>query len=416
MKTFLSIFKESVILAFYELYSNKLRSFLSLLGITIGILCIISVLTAVDSLERNVRGSIQKLGDNIVYVQKWPWDFGEDYAWWQYWNRPVPNLNELRSIQNQSRYTEAAAIQIGLNNRTARYLDQSVENITALAISHDFSRIKDLDFLEGRYFSLNESQAGNNVAVLGYNVAVQLFNTPENSVGREIRLLGRKISIIGVLEQEGEDLLSMSNDNQILIPYNFLTSFMNIDNIGSEPFLMIKAVEGTNLEILKDELTGILRAERRLSPRQDNNFALNQLSLLSRNMNQLFGVINFAGFIIGIFAIIVGGFGVANIMFVSVRERIPQIGIKKALGAKQFFILLEFLIEAVVLSLIGGVFGILLVFVLTIIAENLLDFDFTLSFSIIMTGLLISIITGIVSGFIPALNASKMAPVDAIRY
>lgn len=416
MKILLKVFKESVVLALLEIKANKLRSFLSLLGITIGILCIISVLAAVDSLERNLRGSIQKLGDNIIYVQKWPWEFGDDYAWWQYWNRPVPDLNELRAIQNLSIHADAAAIQLNLGNRSARFRDRNIENLSLLAVSHDFYRIKELDFLTGRYFTSGESQSGENVSVLGYNVAVQMFDDPERAIGNEIRFLGRRSTVVGVLEREGEDLLGMSSDNQVIFPYYFLTSFMNPSNLDSEPFIMVKAIDQAELDLLKDELTGILRAHRRLGPRQDDNFALNQLSFLTQNMNQLFGVINIAGFIIGIFAIIVGGFGVANIMFVSVQERIPQIGIKKALGAKRFFILLEFLLEAIVLSLIGGVFGIIAVYFIIIFAENVIDFDFTLSVSVILTGVFISVLTGLISGLMPALKASRMPPVEAIRF
>ena len=411
----LKIIRESFILAFQELSNNKLRAFLSLLGITIGILCIISVFASVDSLEKNIRGSISKMGDNLLYVEKWPWAFGSDYPWWKYINRPEADYRDFKAVESFSEKAEAVAIQFVLSDKTAQYRNLDISNVMVAAVSHDFNTVYAWDFSAGRYFSPKESQAGDNAMVIGFNIAETLYNTPENAVGKNIKVMGRRFKVVGVLEKEGQSILRSDLDNMVVVPYNYMISLVDENSSVFAQRLIVQAKEDVTLPELKDELTGILRKERRLRPRQEDNFALNQVSVISQGITQTFGVINFAGILIGGFSILVGGFGIANIMFVSVRERTNIIGIKKALGAKKIFIMLEFLIESIVLCILGGAIGLFSVFVLIQIANYLIDFTFILSMGNILLGLIISFTIGTLAGIFPAFIASRMDPVEAIR-
>ena len=409
------IFSESFSLAFQELMNNKLRAFLSLLGITIGILCIISVFAAVDSLEKNVRSSFSIMGDNLLFVEKWPWAFSSDYPWWKYLNRPEANYRDFKDIQNFSEKSDAVAIQFAFQDKMIKYRNESVEDVTVAAVSQDYNIVYNWEFSAGRYFSPKESEAGDNAAIIGYNVAEVLFIDPERAIGKSITLMNRKFRVIGVLKKEGQSIVKSDADNMVMVPYNNLITMVNENSNVLGQRILVAAKEDIPLPELKDELTGILRKTRRLRPKQEDNFALNQVSIISQGITQTFTMINFAGILIGGFSILVGGFGIANIMFVSVKERTNIIGIKKALGAKKIFIMLEFLIESVVLCIIGGVIGMLLVFLLFQLANHTIDFNFILSISNIILGVTISVVIGLISGIFPAWKASQMDPVEAIR-
>ncbi|MBK7666309.1 MAG: ABC transporter permease [Sphingobacteriaceae bacterium] len=411
---FFSLFKESIFFALHSLNANKLRTFLSLLGITIGIFAIIVVFTIVDSLENNIRKSIASLGDNVVFVQKWPWTFGPDYPWWKYMNRPVPQYDELFDIQKKSKTAEAVAYRIGAR-RTIKNRGNIVENAIITGCSYDYYKIKSFEIPEGRFFTENEVNAGNNVALLGKSIADGLFPNGQDPIGKEVKIAGRKAFVIGVFKKEGESMLGNSMDNQVVIPYHFAKLIIDVHSENSDPYIAVKARPGiTNAQMI-DELTGIMRGIRRLKPMADDDFALNETNLLSKNFNILFDIIGIAGWIIGGFSILVGGFGIANIMFVSVKERTSMIGIQKSLGAKNYFILMQFLSESVFLSLIGGVLGLFLTWLITLAAKGNIDMEITLTQSNIILGITISVLIGIVSGFVPAYTASQLDPVEAIR-
>lgn len=410
-----TIIKESVRLAVHELINNKLRSSLSLLGITIGILCIISVLASVDSLERNIRDSISAMGSNVVYVEKWPWAFGGDYPWWKYLNRPEANFDDFRSIRDQSEKSTHVAIQAIMTGKVIRFGNSSYEGVSAGGVTHDFAGIYGLEFSSGRYFSPRETETGDNVVVIGHSIAQALFQRPEYAVGQTVKLFNQKMHVAGVLKKEGQSMMGQGFDDFAMVPYTFMTKLINENSRVFGQRVIVQAAEGIILTELKDELRKILRRTRKLRPKEEDNFALNQMSVLSQGITQMFGVINIAGILIGGFSILVGGFGIANIMFVSVRERTRLIGIKMSLGAKKIFILLEFLIESVLLCLIGGIIGLLLVYALIQIANNYIDFTFMLSLGNIILGLSISVIIGIISGLFPAIKAARMDPVEAMR-
>lgn len=411
---FLKLVRESFIFAITALRVNKLRTFLSLLGISIGIFTIITVFTIVDSLEKNLRTSVEKLGNNVIYVQKWPWAFGSDYPWWKYFNRPNPSLKDFYELEKRVDNADAMAFCIFIENATVKFKTNSVENVTLISASHDYDKVRILEFERGRYFSSNESRSGKNYAVIGSAVAEALFGS-RDPVGQPIKLKGRKLTVIGVVKREGEDILDTSADNCIFIPINYVRNLIDIRNDRYGPMIMVKAKEGVTMGELDNELTGAMRSIRRLSPREEDDFALNQSSLLSIQLGTLFGVVDIAGWIIGGFSILVGGFGIANIMFVSVKERTNIIGIQKSLGAKNYFILLQFLVEAIVLCVFGGLIGLIVVYLETLVASSLFDFKLGLSFGNILLGIGVSAVIGLVSGFMPAFSAARLDPVEAIR-
>ncbi|MBL7895750.1 MAG: ABC transporter permease [Bacteroidia bacterium] len=410
----LSLIKESVLFALQSLYNNKLRTFLSLLGITIGIFAIIIVFTIVDSLESNIRGSIESLGDNVVFVQKWPWSFGPDYPWWKYMNRPLPQYNELFDIEKKTKTADAVAYTIH-GRRTVKYKSNIVENAVLAGCSYEFYKIKSFDIANGRYFTENEVNAGYNVAVIGGKIAEGLFPNNQDPIGKDIKIAGRKAIVVGVFKTEGESMLGNSMDNQVVIPFHFAKYILDVNSENADPYIAVKAKPGVSNAEMMDELTGIMRGIRRLKPLADDDFALNETNLLSKNFDVLFDIIGIAGWIIGGFSILVGGFGIANIMFVSVKERTSLIGIQKSLGAKNYFILLQFLSESVFLSLLGGLLGLFLTYLITLAAQGNMDMEITLSYSNIILGITISVLIGIISGFVPAYSASQLDPVEAIR-
>ncbi len=420
MTILLKLLQESILGSFQELMGNKLRAILSVLGVTIGIFCIIAVFSAVDSLEKNVRNSFEKLGENVIYIQKFPWTEDPRMNWFKYFRRPTTTYNEFKLLQEKVSSAEAVAIMVIKNGRKVKHQSYLVEDVDLFAVTHDYYRIKDFEFEDGRYFSSSESHRGSRVAVIGSNIASELFPNQKQIVGRSIKFLDRELTITGVLKKEGEDIIGFSSDNNIYVPYNFVKTVMNLDGVTVEPFIAIKAKENVSQDEMMDEVRGFMRSIRKLKPLEDDNFSLNQLSIISSALTAVFSVINFAGLLIGLFSILVGGFGIANIMFVSVKERTNLIGIKKALGAKQSFILLEFLIEAIMLCLLGGLLGVALVYGGSRVWEALrhswdIAFYIQLSMKNVYIGLILSVGIGILAGFIPALTASRMKPVDAIR-
>lgn len=410
----LNLLKESLHFAWHSLVVNKLRTFLSLLGITIGIFAIIIVFTIVDSLESNIRGSIESLGENVVFVHKWPWSFGPDYPWWKYMNRPVPDITELYEIRRKVKSAEAAAFHVG-TRKTVSYRSSSVENAVITGVSSDYDKIASFEISEGRYFTDDDVENGRPIAVIGSNLVEALFVPGEDPVGKEVKIMGRKLRVAGVFKKEGESLLGNSMDNQVLMPVQFIRNLLDIRSERVDPYIVVKAKSGISNLQLKDELTGVLRAVRKLKPIVEDNFSLNETKLLSQNFDGLFEVVGTAGWIIGGFSILVGGFGIANIMFVSVKERTALIGIQKALGARNFFILLQFLFEAVFLSVVGGGIGLILIYIITLFAGDAIGMEISLSSGNLILGVSISLLIGIISGFIPAYSASQLDPVEAMR-
>lgn len=402
--------------ALQQLTNSKLRSFLTLLGITIGIFCVIAVLSAVDSLEDNIVQSFDKLGNDVIYVDKWPWQEEPGQNYWKYLARPNPDIDDLKAIQERSRMAEYASLVVFLPGNQVKYADNYVEGAYLAGITEDYNRVIQLELQEGSFFSGRAFQTGMNEVILGNVLAEALFPKGD-AVGKKLQMRGQYFYVSGVLKKEGKSLLKiMPNDEAIFIPYNTARKLVSIHAHSNWATLInVKAKKDIDLEELKLELSSIIRPVRGLKPLDKNNFAVNELTMLTSIVEGVFKVINYAGFFIGMFAMLVGAFGVANIMFVTVKERTPLIGIKMALGAKRYFILLEYLFEAIILCIIGGLIGLIMVWLVLTIVGKLLEFPMYISSQNIILGLSLSILIGLISGIIPALNASRMDPVEAIR-
>jgi len=411
----LRVLYEAISQAWQQLRSNRLRSFLSLLGISIGIFCIIGVLSAVDSLEDNVRGSLEKLGNDVVYIKKWPWaDVSGE--WWKYIKRPNPDHSDYEIIKEQSQTTAVASFHVVIGFRTIRFQSSSVEDAVLIGTSLEFVDMFQVEFAKGRYFSPAEYHYGAYKVVIGHTIAEELFGTIE-PIGRTIKMQGRKYEVIGVIEKSGDDLLNpLDFDEALMVSYPNARGLANLKaRQVFDTSVNAKAAQGVSMQQMKDEIRGILRSHRRLKPREEDTFAINELSMISSAFDSIFGILNLIGIVIGLFAMLVGIVSVANIMFVSVKERTSIIGIKKALGAKRIVILLEFLIESIVLCFIGGLAGLGLIYLVITVLSKIIDFEMYLSFGNMVLGVLVSVLVGVVSGLIPALQASRMDPVEAMR-
>ncbi len=408
---YLKLIRESYLFAIRELVVNKTRTFLSLLGITIGIFAVISVFTIFDSLEKQLRDSVNSLGSNVLFIQKWPWMTDGNAPWWKYMNRPQPTLADLKIIEKRSQLTESVAFFVH-NQKTLKNGNNIMEDIEIQGVSHGYNIVMEVQIAKGRYFTPSESANGRQVALIGSDIAENLFPN-EDPEGKSFKIGGIKTYVVGVLEKKGEDTFGNSPDKQVIIPLNFTKSFVDLKYSGN--IIMVKARDGISNDELRSELTGILRASHSLKPGSDDDFAINETSIISNSFDQFFGMLAGIGWVIGGFSLLVGGFGIANIMFVSVRERINIIGIQKSLGAKNYFILTQFLFEAVFLSLLGGLFGLILVLILSLSVTYGLDWPMMLNESNIILGIAVSSVIGLISGLMPAIQASKLDPVVAMR-
>lgn len=412
---FIRLVKEGIYFAVNSIIVNKLRTFLTLFGITIGIASIISVFTVLDWMEKSIRESISSLGDNVVYVQKFPWSFDPNLNWWDIIRWPPVSVEDYEAVINKSTRAQAACFAV-FQPRTIKFEKNSISDAVIAGGTIEFKEIRSFEIEKGRYFSAFETQSGRNVAVIGAGVAEKLFDK-RDPVGKEISIAGFKSTVIGVIKKEGKGGISDSGmDDITMVPLSFAKSFTNLRRRSAETQLMVKAKPGVAVEELSDEVTMILRASRRLKPGEISNFSVNRASLLTQGFNAVFAGINAGGWLIGGFAILVGGFGIANIMFVSVKERTNIIGIQKALGAKRYFILLQFLSESVMLSVLGGLLGLIFVFTGTLGINYLYELEMHLTAGNIILAVVISGTIGVVAGYAPALAASRMNPVDAIGY
>ena len=396
-----------------ELWKAKLRTFLSLFGITIGIFCIIGVLTTVNSLETNLQSEIKSLGTNTIYVDKWQYSAGADYPFWKYVKRPVPRYEELAEIKERTATAKYAAFKIS----TAANVEGGenvAQRVRIYGISEDFTRIQPVDIQLGRTLTDAEYNRGSNAVVIGNTLAQNLFGEAELALQKTVTVRGQRSLVVGVMKKKGTQLIGgWGFDDAVLMPYKFARTIM--DERKADPLILVQGIDGINSKVLQDDLKGTMRAVRKLSPREDDNFALNDVNDFSETLSEVFVNVNLGGWIIGALSFIVGIFGVANIMFVTVTERRAQIGLKKAIGAKKNSIITEFLLESAFLCIIGGMIGLLLIFILTKVATAVLDFPIFLSPPIIGLAIFICIVAGIAAGIIPAARAAKLDPVVAIR-
>lgn len=403
-------------MAMQELKVNKLRTFLSLFGITIGIFCIIGVLATVNSLEYKVQKDISELGSNTIYIDKWEYSGGgPDYPWWRYIKRPQPKYEEVKFIKEKSTLAEHVCYFVS-TSVNMQYENDLLNGVGIYGVTEEFNKIQTVNVEYGRYINDAEFLRGNPVGVIGYTNAEDLFGKAERAVGKTLSFEGKRVTIIGVMEKQGQSFArAFDYDRCLLISYRFFASIYDITSRNYDPFIMVQGKTDVPSKALIDDLEGIMRQTRRLSPKTEDNFALNDINLFSQQVSSFFGTVNIGGWAIAGLSLIVGAFGVANIMFVTVRERTSQIGLKKAIGAKSRTILTEFLLESAFLCIIGGLFGLMLVWGLAAVLSSILPFPIIISPNIILLAFSICIILGVLAGIIPASIAARMNPVVAIR-
>ena len=415
MRRIFEITASSFRIAMQELWKNKLRTFLSLFGVTIGIFCIIGVLATVNSLELNIQSEIKALGTNTIYIDKWDYGAGggPDYPWWKFVKRPSPKYSELQEIKARTTTADHAAFVINTMS-SVEVRDNTLSNVILYGVTEEFPDIQPVEIQYGRFMTDAEFGLGSNAAVIGNEIAEKLFGSPERAVGKQVSTKGKKINVVGVIKKQGSTIIGgWQFDKSLVASYRFGRTIM--DEKRADPLLIVKGRENLSSKAVKDELKSVMRSIHKLSPKEDDDFALNDINDFSDAMSKAFVSINMGGWIIGILSFVVGIFGVANIMFVTVKERTTQIGLKKAIGAKNSVILTEFLLESAFLCIIGGFIGLALVLILTKIASAMLHFHFFLSAKVIAIAIIICIIAGILAGIIPAIKAAKMDPVQAIR-
>lgn len=414
MRSFLEIVWSSLKMALQEFRSNKLRTFLSLFGVTIGIFCIISVLSTVGSLEQAIQTDIKSLGTNTVYIDKWEYSGGNDYPWWKYVKRPEPKQEEIKILKQKVPSASDIAFMVETRN-SIEIEDNVIQNIVYYGVSEEFFNIQKVEVALGRNLLQSDFDNSDNSVLIGDEVARTLFGSAQNAVGKSIRVKeGKTANIVGLIKKQGKSILEpWEFDDCILMSAGFLKQM--IPERFANPKILVQGKTDAPMELLKDELTGAMRSLRKLKPTEPDNFSLNDIDTISKMTSNIFSGVNKGGWAIAALSLVVGMFGVANIMFVTVRERTSQIGLKKAIGAKRSTILMEFLLEAAFLCILGGLIGLLLVFILTQIFSAVLGFTVFISLNIMLLAIGICIVVGILAGIIPASIAARMDPVVAIR-
>lgn len=413
MLLYLRLLKESLSFALNALRNNKLRTFLSLLGVTIGIFSIIAILAAVDSMDRQIKEQLSSVDKNTMYLKRF--SFGpSEIPRWKREQFPDVTYTEYQYLKDAVTTAEYLAYQIFTNRETIKYEDKSASDVNVVPVSYEFTDIQSLSIEKGRFYNESESNSGTPVIVIGYEIAQALFGS-EDPLEKKIRMYGQKFTVIGVLEKQGSGMFGENNDTAVFIPVNFIRRRYGDHNDFMTPIIIIKPRPGHSGEEVKAEVTQKLRSYRGIKAGEIDNFIIDILSGFTDMIDNIIGQMKLIGGIISGFSLLVGGFGIANIMFVSVKERTNIIGIQKALGAKNGFILFQFLFEAVILSLIGGIIGMMLVWGIAQILTKALEFEFVLSAGNILFGAGVSSLIGLISGIMPAISASRLDPVEAIR-
>ncbi|MFN3967679.1 ABC transporter permease [Flavobacterium sp.] len=415
MLLYLRLLKESFAFAMNALRNNKLRTMLSLLGVTIGIFSIIAVLAAVDSLDRKIKADLSSLDKNTIYLTSR--SFGpSDIPRWKRDQFPKVNYEEYQYLKNSLNGVEDVCFQYFTLNQTLKFEANTVESVNMVPVTAEFTDIQRMEFLTGRFFNESESNSGKQVVVLGHDIAESLFGDIA-PIGKSIRMYGQQFTVIGVTKKKGESMMGLggSDDVSAFLPSNFLRRIYGDNNPRVSALIIIKPEKGIDIDALKGEITQKLRTFRGVKQGDIDNFFISVLSGFTDLIDGAIGQVRIGGILISILSFLVGGFGIANIMFVSVKERTSLIGIQKSLGAKNKFILLQFLFEAIILCLIGGIIGLFIVWLLAMLMTNVLEFEFVLSMGNIVIGTGLSAVVGLISGILPAISASKLDPVEAIR-
>jgi putative ABC transport system permease protein len=415
MKRFLYELTESWKIAASQMRSNKTRSVLTALGVIIGIVAVTLMGTAISGIQIGFDKSMAVFGDDVLYVEQWPWRKVDD--WWNYRDRKKIKTEYSEPINRMIAATPNTNLVVAVPSsaffRSVKYGDNEVDNILVRGTVSDYIITSTFDFQEGRFFNEIESRAGESVCVIGYDVADALF--PSGSpLGRSVQIQGQQFRVIGVISRQGTFLGLFSLDAIVVMP---LPAFQKYFSAKSDSDILVKVKDKTRLNDAKDELTGLMRRVRGLPPEKPDDFSINEQQALKSTLDPIKNSIAIAGLFITGLSLFVGAIGIMNITFVSVKERTKEIGTRKALGARRRTILLQFLIESTALCLLGGLIGLTVAYLMCFgIGAALPSFPIEFSINLVLISMIVSIMTGLISGFAPAWSASRLDPVTALRY
>ncbi len=410
MRTLLFEIKESMFIALRAIRGNKIRSLLTMLGIVIGIWAVVVMSTAIKGIDNSFQSGISALGTDVLYIDKWAWFTDED--WWKLRARRNINMEDFERFKELATLPSAVAPVIN-SRQTIKYGDRRVESVFLNGSSSDYLKTTNFTFSMGRFYSEIESKSSRNVAVIGSEISKNLFPRGD-ALDKTIKIGGVNFQIVGVLAEQGSFILGPWNpDNQVFIPIgtvfkNFLGESWNTITIN------IRAQNPALLEETEIEAEGVMRKVRGLTINEENDFSINKQEGLVNEYNSVVGVIQIAGLFITGLSLFVGAIGIMNIMFVSVKERTREIGIRKAIGAKKRTVLGQFLLESAFICLIGGFFGLLLAVLTSLMINQFIPTS--IQYDAVVIAIMVSLITGVVAGLAPAYTAAKMDPVEALRY
>lgn len=412
MKNYLFELKEGLLISLRAIRVNKIRSVLTTLGIVIGVAAVVLMSTAIKGIDKSFQEGLASFGADNLYIDKWAW-FNNDIPWWELRNRRNITMEEYRLFKSRVDLPSAVAPTLW-SNQNVIYKDRSLELINVTGTTDEYIKTTNLSFSQGRFFTEFESSGGRMVTVLGSSITEKLF--PQgNALNNNVQIKGRKFRVIGVLEEMGSSMMGDFNpDNQVFVPISTVFKYMENRNFRSIT-IKVRAPNSQMVDEVKDEAIGTMRVVRGLSFDEENDFSINQQEALLENINSTVGVIQTAGLFITGLALLVGAIGIMNIMFVSVKERTKEIGIRKAIGAKRRTILGQFISESAIICLLGGVLGLIIAIIGGMVIRQF-DFPVSIQIDAFILAFSISLITGVISGLAPAYAAAKLDPVEALRY
>jgi putative ABC transport system permease protein len=403
-------------IAAHQVAANRTRSILTALGVAIGIIAVTLMGTAISGIDTGFNRSMSGFGDDVLYIEQWPWTTTDDY--WQFRNRPDIKLSGAERLNEMVAANPGSLLELAVpapaSIQTLTFGKRQVSNVYAMGTTNEYAYLSATNCQKGRFIDEAESRGARNVCVIGQDVASGLFSA-EDPIGKTIQVRDQEYRVVGVFARQGSFLGIFSWDSQVVIP---LTSYIRYFKSNQEnASIRVKVRDKNRIAEAREELRGEFRRIRGLWPEQPDNFAINEQSALRSSIEPVKVGLAIAGLFITGLALFVGAIGIMNITFVSVKERTREIGTRKALGARRRTILIQFLVEAVSISLIGGAVGLVLAFWLFIVLRSAFP-DFPMQFSpmLVATALCICVVTGIVSGFAPAWQASRLNPVEALRY